>query len=136
MIYLITGDIKEWYIKERTAKRRVNMEAIHGAIASLLVRNNIRVICDTDDKLGLKRAIKIIQKIELDGVLNFPSSRDPDCLCARLLNLDLITWFELKKLYGSSLKYISTLTKKDLQQVPNIGPAKAKNILEILDGKL
>jgi ERCC4-type nuclease len=133
LIYLITGDINKWYIKERAAKRYANMETIHGAIASLIARNNIRVLIDPDDHNGLKRMVKIIRRIEEDGVNLFPSARDPDCLAARLLNIDLITWKALKEVYGSSLKYISTLSKKDLEKVPGIGPIKAKAIMMILD---
>jgi ERCC4-type nuclease len=133
LIYLITGDINKWYIKERAAKRYANMETIHGAIASLIARNNIRVLIDPDDHNGLKRMVKIIRRIEEDGVNLFPSARDPDCLTARLLNIDLLTWKELKKVYGSSLKYISTLSRKDLEKVPGIGPAKAKAIITVLD---
>ena len=117
----------------RTMKRHANIDAIHGTIASLVARSNVRVIYNTDDKLGLKQLIKTIVKIEEEGVLNYPSSRDPDCLACRLLNLDLKTWHEFKKLHGTSLKYISTLSTTDLEKVPGIGPAKAKSIIEILD---
>jgi DNA uptake protein ComE-like DNA-binding protein len=109
------------------------MDTIHNAVASLIARDNVRVLYNTDHKLGLKQMIKVLEKIEEETVLNFPSSRDPDCLIARLLNLDLTTWKEFKKIHGTSLKHICTLSKKDLQKIPKIGPAKSKNIIELLE---
>lgn len=141
VMYLITGSLDEWAIEYETMRKILikkgkklpfaNKELIDGCIASLLVRENIRVIINTNEKLGLKQMVRIIKKIE-EGDLDMPSKRNPDTLAARLLNIKLEEWNEIKTIHGCSLCHICNLTDKDLAKVTCLTPKKRKDILQIL----
>ena len=116
VIYLIVGSIEEWEVEYESNRklllkkgiklRKANKDIIDGCIASLLVRENIRVIVNTNEKLGLKQMVRIIEKIEVEQTLDVPSKRNPDTLAARLLNISLTDWTALKEVHGSSLCHI------------------------------
>lgn len=132
IIYLITGSIDEWLYKMKQLHINVNEDIIDGCIASLLVRSNVRVICDSHEKAALKRMVRMIIKIEDENVLDLPSKRNPDMLTARLLNISKAEWFAIKEMYGTSLCFLCNLSEKDLLKVKGIGPKKAKSILQII----
>lgn len=132
IIYLITGSIDEWLYKMKQLHINVNEDIIDGCIASLLVRCNVRVICDSHEKAALKRMVRMILKVEAEGVLDMPSKRNPDMLAARLLNVSKTEWFAIKEMFGSSLCFLCNVSEKDLCKVKGIGPKKAKNIIQIM----
>jgi len=132
VIFLITGSIDEWVFKMRKLKINVNENMIDGAIASLLVRDNIRLLIDSNEKRALKRLVRMITKIEEEDVLNIPSARNTDMLMARYLNIPKDTWFDIKDMYGGSIRHLCSLTEKDLLKVRRIGKIRAKKIISIL----
>lgn len=138
IIYLVVGSVEEWAYKMEELRSKgiistkVNPELIDGCIASLIVRENIRVICDTNELLGLNRVIKIMKKIEVEDVLNIPSQRDPDMLAARVLNINKRDWYAIKGKYGSSFAYLSTLSVKDFMTLPGFGKVKSEKVHNIL----
>ena len=143
VVYLILGDIDTWKKKYESNRRillrtkgiklkKANPDLIHGCIASLLVRENIRVICHTDEKMGLIDMVRIIKKIEEERVLDFPSTRNPDTLAARLLDIPLQVWYNIKDVHGSSFCYLCTLKPKDFEAVPGVSKIRAKRMCETL----
>lgn len=132
IIYLVTGSIDEWMYKMRKLHIKVSEDIIDGALASLLVRDNIRLLIDSNEKRALRRLVRMIIKIEDEGVLNVPSARNPDMLMARYLNIPKDTWFDIKETHGGSIKHLCALTEKDLLKVRGIGKIRAKKIIEIL----
>lgn len=142
VIYLIVGSIEEWEIEYESNRKlllkrgiklpRADKSKIDSMIASLLVRENIRVIVNTNKNLGLKQAIRMIERIENEKITDFPSNRNPDTLAARLLNISLNDWLDLKSIHGSALCHVCSLSDKELAKVPSLTPKKRKDILQIL----
>jgi len=132
VMFLVVGSIDEFIYKMRKLHFKVSEDMLHGAIASLIVRDNIRVLCCSNEKHGLKEMVRVIQKIEEEDILNYPAARDENMLFARLLNIPKNTWFDIKETYGTSLKYLSSLDKKDFMKVKGIGKVKAESIVNIL----
>ena len=130
--YLIVGSIDDFIYKMKKLHMKADENTLHGAIASLLVRDNIRVIHCTNEKHGLKEMVRVMQKIEEDNELNIPAVRDLDMLFARLLNVPKDTWFGIKELHGSSLSHLCSLSSKDFTKVKGIGPKRAKDIVNFL----
>lgn len=132
IIYLITGSVEEWKAKMDCMKMKADPELIDSCIASLIVRENIRVICDTNGLLGLNRLIKIMRKIETEDQLNIPSQRDPDMLAARLLNLNKKDFYTLKKEHGCSFSHLITLSIDDFYNLNGFTKVKATKVYNIL----
>ncbi len=132
VIIMITGDVDEWLGKMRRLHILVDEDIIDGMIASLIVRDNIRVICGAHEKSCLKRMIRIMWKIEVEHSLDFPKLRNPDMLMARILDISKNDWFAIKETYGTSVSYLCKLTEKDFGKVSGIGKVKSKRIVEIL----
>lgn len=133
VIYLITGDQNKFVEQMQNINQKVDVDILDGAIASLLVRDNIRVIIDYSDKGGLKRMVRIMQKI-CDGQLDLPKMRNCNMLAARLLNITRRQWNALKELHGTDLTYIASISEKELMKIEGIGKLRAKKIKEILTG--
>lgn len=134
VILLVTGSVDEYVYKMQKLGVTVDRDIIDGIIASVLVRDNIRVIIDYNEKNALKRMIRTMQKV-CDGQLDIPAHRNCDALTARLLNITLIQWKSLRNTYGTDLSYIASLSEKQLMDVDGIGKVKARKIREMLTGK-
>ncbi|MFA5760153.1 MAG: ERCC4 domain-containing protein [Dehalococcoidales bacterium] len=138
IVYLVTGSVEAEKVKMDSLRERgivtskFDPDLLDSCIASLVVRENIRVICDTNELLGLNRIIKIMRKIEVENVLDMPSQRDPDMLAARLLNISKKDWFSIKKKFGTSFAYLSTLSVKDFMTLPGFGKIKSEKVHLIL----
>jgi len=133
VVYLITGDQNAFVEQMNKLNKPVNTDLIDGAIASLLVRDNMRIIIDYSDKGGLKRMIRVMKKI-CDGQLDLPKLRNCNMLVARLLNITKKQWTALRNAHGTDLTYISTLNERELMKIEGIGRVRAKQIKEILNG--
>lgn len=135
IIYLIVGSVDLWEFKydglykAHKVPKAPDRNIIDSCIASLIVRHNFRVICDTNEKNGLKRMVRIMQKIE-EGSLDLPSNRNHAMLAAVLTGISKTQVLELIKLYGTSLARWATLTKADLTKITGIGPAKADKFIK------
>lgn len=132
VMYLILGSVDDYIAKMNNFHIKIDEDLIHGAVSSLLIRDNIRVLCYSNEKQGLKQMVKSIKKIEEENILNFPSSRDCDMLMARILNVPKTTWFNIKDVHGSSLSHLCTLSAKEFLKIPGIGPKKSKFIYDTL----
>jgi len=75
-MFLVVGSIDEFIYKMRKLHFKVSEDMLHGAIASLIVRDNIRVLCCSNEKHGLKEMVRVIQKIEEEDILNYPAAKD------------------------------------------------------------
>jgi len=134
VILLVTGSIDEYIYKMQKLGITIDRDVIDGIIASVVVRDNIRVIVDYDEKNALKRMVRCMQKI-CDEQLDIPAHRNCDALMSRLLNISLVQWKALRDTYGTDLSYIATLSDKELMEVDGIGKVKARKIREMLNGK-
>jgi ERCC4-type nuclease len=134
VILLVTGSVDEYVYKMQKLGVTVDRDIIDGIIASVVVRDNIRVIIDYNEKNALKRMIRTMQKV-CDGQLDIPAHRNCDALAARLLNITLIQWKAIRDTYGTDLSYIASLSDKQLMDVDGIGKVKARKIREMLTGK-
>jgi ERCC4-type nuclease len=132
VMYLIAGSIDEFIYTEYKRGVIIDENVLHGAIASLLVRDNIRVLYCTNEKNGLKQMVRFIQKIEEEDILNYPASRDCDMLFSRILNISKNMWFDIKEKYGTSLCHLCSLSEKDFMKVKGIGKVKAKTLVNLL----
>lgn len=138
VIYLIVGSVDAFLFKhnqlhERGIVRKPDADIIDGMIASLLVRYNFRVICDSNEHLGLKRMIRMMQKIEDEDVLDIPSKIDPLMLSGSITGLTKKQVQELARKYGTSLVKWGNLTKSQLMEIKGVGPAKADKFLKVLN---
>lgn len=134
VMILITGSPEEFIRKMRRPPVCINIQHsyIDAIIASILVRDNVRVLIDSNEETALRRMIKIMEKVE-DGNLGIPKIRNEDMLAARICMLTPSQWFELKEKYGSSLVHIASLKERDLTKVKGIGKVKATRVKEILN---
>ena len=133
VILLITGDINEYcnFMKKRKGVI-IDPSVFDSIIASVMVRYNIRVLVDHDDLNGIKRAIKVGMKI-CEGNLDIVAQRNLDALISRFLNITLVQWSNIRKMYGTDLTYIAN--GADLTQVQGIGKVKERRIKELIIGK-
>mgnify|MGYP000850620189 FL=1 len=131
VIILITGNIDDFVKRMRKIKIKVNRDIIDGMIASIIVRDNIRVLFNEDEKSGLIQMVKIMKKID-EEELDIPKLRNMDALAARLLNISKNQFLAIKDKYGSSLTYIASLNEKDLASIDGMSKLKAKRIKDIL----
>lgn len=129
----IAGSVDDYIMdmKKRRPKYVVDEERLHKMVASVMVRDDIRVVWHYHDKKMLKEIVYIMQAVE-DGKLDVPSVRNCDMLMARLLNVSKDQWYEIKKVYGTSPCFLCRLTKKQLMVVKGIGAKKADTILNFL----
>lgn len=138
VIYLIVGSVDAFMFKHnalhaRGIVRKPDADTIDAMIASLLIRYNFRVICDSNEQLGLKRMIRMMQKIEDEDALDIPSKVDPLMLSGCITGLSKKQVQELSKKYGTSLVRWGKLSKAQLMEIKGIGPAKADKFLKILN---
>jgi ERCC4-type nuclease len=133
VILLVSGDITEYcnYMK-RVKHVDIKPEIFDSIIASVMVRYNIRVLVDNDHLNGVKRSIKVGMKI-CEGNLDIVAQRNLDALISRFLNITMIQWSNIRKMYGTDLTYIANVA--DLTKVQGIGKVKERNIKNILIGK-
>lgn len=136
--YLIVGSIDAWEFKhnelhKRGIVRKPDRNVIDGMIASLMTRYNFRVICDSNEQLGLKRMIRTMQKIEEEDVLNIPSKIDPVLLAGCITGLSKKQIRELVKRHGTSVVQWAKLTPKQLMDIPGIGKVRAEKFLKVLN---
>ena len=136
--YLIVGSVDAWEFKhnelhKRGIVRKPDRDIIDGMIASLLVRYNFRVICDSNEHLGLKRMIRLMQKIEEEDVLDIPSKIDPTMLAGCITGLSKKQTQELVKRHGTSIVKWGNLTREQLMDIPGIGKIRADKFLKILN---
>lgn len=134
VILLVTGSVDEYIYNMKKLHVTIDPDIIDGIIASVLVRDNIRVIVEYDEKNALKRMVRVMQKI-CDEQLDVPAHRNCDALTARLLNITLVQWKAIREAYGTDLSYIASLSEKQLMDVNGIGKVKARKIREMLTGK-
>lgn len=134
VILLITGSVEEYVVTMKKFGKSVDPDLIDGTIASLLTRDNIRIIWNYHEKTGLKQMVRTAIKI-CEGSMDVPSLRNLDTLTARLLNITLVQWKNIREIYGTDLTYIATLKVNDLMKVDGIGKIKAQRIKEMLTGK-
>lgn len=136
IIYLIVGSVDAWEFKHmgmykaKHTSRFPDRNIIDSMIASLIIRQNFRVICDSNERLGLKRMIRIMQKVEDEDVLDLPSQRNHAMLAARLFGMSKREAMSLIGLYGTSIADWCRLTKEQLTKVKGFGPAKADKFIE------
>ena len=138
VIYLIVGSVDAFLFKhnqlhEHGIVRKPNIDIIDGMIASLLVRYNFRVICDSNEQLGLKRMVRMMQKIENEESLDIPSKVDPLMLAACITGLSKKQVIELSRKHGTSLAHWATLTKAQLMEIKGIGAMKANKFIKVLN---
>jgi ERCC4-type nuclease len=136
IIYLIVGSVDAWEFKmnglykSRAIGRAPDRDVIDSMIASLIVRDNFRVICDSNERLGLKRMIRIMQKVEDEDVLDLPSQRNHAMLAARLFGMSKKEVLSLIGLYGTSITNWCCLTAEQLNKVKGFGPAKSNKFIK------
>lgn len=132
VIFLITDDIDEWIAKEAKYGKVINRSVVDGIIASLVVRDDFRVIMGAHEHGALRTMISLFKKIELLGELNIPAIRHPDSHMAKLLDIPLTDWLTCKSVYGTSLKHLASLSPKDFEKLHNWGKVKSKKVHNIL----
>ena len=136
--YLIVGSVEAWEFKhnemyKRGIVRKPDRDIIDGMIASLMTRYNFRVICDSNEHLGLKRMIRTMQKIEEEDVLDLPSKTDPAMFAACIVGFTKAQIRELIKRHGTSIAGWSTLTKSQLMDIHGVGPKRAEKFIRVLN---
>jgi len=134
VMLLITGSPEEFIKKMRKPPVGIVIPPglIDSIIASVLVRDNVRVLVDSDEETALRRMIAVMEKVE-DGNLGIPKIRNEDMLAARLCMITPEQWFTLKEKHGSSLVHIASLNERDLTEIKGVGKVKAKRVKEILN---
>jgi ERCC4-type nuclease len=132
VVLLITGSVSDTVTKLKKYKKiDVDPGLFDSIIASVMTRYNIRVLVDPSHENGIKRAIKVGMKV-CEGTLDLVAHRNCDALTARLLNITLVQWNAIRKMYGTDLTYIASA---DLSCINGIGKVKERRIKEVLTGK-
>jgi len=127
----ISGSVED-YIMDMERKKpslKIDEELLHKTVASVLVRDDIRVVWNYQDKKLLKEIVYIMKAVE-DDKLDVPSLRNCDMLAARLLNLSKTQYYQIKDTYGTSLCYLCKLSKKQWMCVKGIGAKKADYLID------
>lgn len=134
--YIITEDLDEHLVKLKMAKKFINVEGIRefleSTVASLLVRDNFRIICGAHEKGALRTMIRIMYKIEIMGDLDHPAMRNPDVHMAKLLDIPLALWLSIKAIHGTSLSHLCTLKESDFIKVKGCGKVRSHKIVSAL----
>jgi len=131
VILAISGSVED-YVMDMERKKpfvKVDEELLHKSVASVMVRDDIRVIWNYHDKKLLKEIVYIIKSVYEDK-LDVPHIRNCDMLMARLLNLSKIQYMQIKYTYGTSLCYLCKLSKKQWMSVKGIGAKKADYLID------
>ncbi len=110
----------------------VNIEMMRGAIASTACRYGSHVIWFENEDESFYHMIKFMDMVE-EGKYEIPAKRNPDVLMARYLQVTLVQWNDIKRMFPSILD-IQNADVKELQQIYGIGPKKALNIKTVLLG--
>ena len=131
VILLITGSIEEYAIARKKRGTTINKETLHKVVASLLVRDNIRVIWNYHQENALREMIYIMQAVE-EGKLDIPSERNCDMLIARFLNLTPNQWYAVKEAFGPSICHMCDLSKKEWMEVRGLPSKKIDAIMKLL----
>lgn len=131
--FLITEDLDEYLVKTKMAKKFINVEAIRefleSTVASLMSRDNFRIICGAHEKGALRTMVRMMYKIEVMQDLNIPCMRNPDAHMAKLLDIPLSLWLNIKETHGSSMTHLCSLKESDYTKVKGCGKARAKKIV-------
>jgi ERCC4-type nuclease len=132
VLFLIVGDMHSTMVKaDKDAGIHINPDIIYGQIASIMCRERIHIIWQTDEWESLITMIKFMQKVQ-EGKYMVPTKREPKQLIARLLGVTPMQAEHLGVLFGS-LANIAQATPTQLQSIVGIGPAKATKILTTLN---
>lgn len=131
VFFLVVGSMKDFETLMKKMKIQVDLDVIRDMIDSMIVRDNLRIVIEEDEKAAFTRMVKIMRRIH-EGQLDTPKIRNMDQLAARLLGITNNQWLELKRIHGSSLQYISTLKDTDLQKVKGLGKMRSKRIKDII----
>ena len=110
----------------------VNISMMRGAIASTACRYGSHVIWFEDESESFYHMIKFMDMVE-EGKYEVPAKRNPDVLMARYLQVTLVQWNDIKRMFPSLLE-LQDATIEDLKTVYGIGPKKAMNIKAVLLG--
>jgi len=108
---------------------KIDEELLHKTVASVMVRDDIRVIWNYHDKKLLKEIVYMIKAVDEDK-LDVPHIRNCDMLMARLLNISKIQYMQIKYTYGTSLCFLCKLSKKQWMSVKGIGTKKADYLVD------
>jgi ERCC4-type nuclease len=136
IVYLIVGSVDAWEFEQNNlfkcgkVPRKPDREAMDACIASLMVRYNFRVICDSNEYLGLRRMIRTMQKIEVEDITDYTSGRNCAMLAARLFGISKKEVQALISLYGTSVERWCKLTIDQLTKIKGFGPAKAEKFVK------
>lgn len=131
VIVLITGSVEEFANSERKKGRQVSKETIHRVVASLLVRDDIRVIWNYHHENGLREMVHIMEAVAANK-LDISHTQNHDMLLARFLGVTPSQWTSITKVHGTSICHFCTMTKKDWMKVRGLPVKKIESIMNTL----